>query len=63
MICTLKSLYFFDESDTESAQEVSRSPVRVRRMEDLDSQPSQNLLARARWPIRGVYFCTCVLAF
>ena len=28
MICTLKSLYFFDESDTESTQEVSRSPVR-----------------------------------
>ena len=38
-----------------STQEVSRSPVRVRRLEDLDSQPSQNLLARARSPIRGVY--------
>ena len=63
MIYTLKSLCFFDESDTESTQEVSRSPVRVRRLEDLDSQPSKNLLARARWPIRGVYSCTCVLAF
>ena len=63
MICTLKSLYFFDESDTESTQEVSRSPVIVRRLDDLDSQLSQNLLARARSPIRGVYSCTCVLSF
>ena len=44
-------MYFFDESDTESTQEEvstsyrSRSLVRVRRLEDLDSQPSQYLLA------------------